>query len=338
MCLYALHLSPPPTLNMPKSTEPANQPSTSTIPNVVYSRKKRYTRVRTGCKDCRTRRVRCPEGRVLPDGRRESCRHCQRGNVHCFYPQYSSSNLLPTWIPAADNSQIPQEADSSTNTLSQQPTTTTINEFFEDFVPSSSIIDEDCYDQNGEESRSRNVHSQSPQATSSQFTPSDTNSNPQISDSTPQLQLWERRLLRNFLSPTISMSPKEEGLASASGGNELDRIVIQSFESVGCKDVVAARSQKSNWIFSVLFPRLLDLLTYSSLDDLWQNSRLSLKKYASHAFLQMCYAHHANTQSDVRTTNEMMMRANKHRSSARSVALQLRVRYPKSFWQVEEYP
>ncbi|WVQ63454.1 uncharacterized protein L199_001607 [Kwoniella botswanensis] len=60
-------------------------------------KKARLQRANTGCRDCRQRRVKCPEGMLDPHtGRKAACRKCWENDQECYYPStaHKPSKLL----------------------------------------------------------------------------------------------------------------------------------------------------------------------------------------------------------------------------------------------------
>ncbi|KAJ9117712.1 hypothetical protein QFC24_006426 [Naganishia onofrii] len=62
----------------------------------------RHTRVKTGCRDCRMRRIKCPEGILMAEGAKLPCKKCDETGTACWYPAPDDSGRVTTrWIRAA---------------------------------------------------------------------------------------------------------------------------------------------------------------------------------------------------------------------------------------------
>jgi hypothetical protein len=92
-------------------------------------RKVRHTRVKTGCRDCRMRRIKCPEGILVAEGAKLPCEKCDETGTTCWYPAPDDSGRAITrWIPAA----VLDEAGRVVATI-EGPTT--LNQDIEDVTP-----------------------------------------------------------------------------------------------------------------------------------------------------------------------------------------------------------
>ncbi|WVW80693.1 hypothetical protein I302_102679 [Kwoniella bestiolae CBS 10118] len=118
-------------------------------------KKARLQRANTGCKDCRHRRVKCPEGPLdLRSGRKGACRKCWENDTECFYPStaHKPSKLLKDviWVKAGPfehettTSKTPEQDNGASNTASSSgqsssspisPTTSTIPQSLFDLPP-----------------------------------------------------------------------------------------------------------------------------------------------------------------------------------------------------------
>lgn len=74
----------------------------SSTPATAKKRKIRHSRVKTGCRDCRTRRIKCSEGQVLSPGVKLPCVKCDETGTECWYPAPDDTGRTTTrWVIAA---------------------------------------------------------------------------------------------------------------------------------------------------------------------------------------------------------------------------------------------
>ncbi|KAJ9113012.1 hypothetical protein QFC22_006108 [Naganishia vaughanmartiniae] len=65
-------------------------------------RKIRHIRVKTGCRDCRMRRIKCPEGIFVAEGAKLPCEKCDETGTECWYPAPDDLGRTTTrWVRAA---------------------------------------------------------------------------------------------------------------------------------------------------------------------------------------------------------------------------------------------
>lgn len=67
-------------------------------------KRKRRTRTKTGCRECRRQHVKCNEGAILPSGRKVACRRCWETDQACFYPFPANG------YPASSNGKVVKRA------------------------------------------------------------------------------------------------------------------------------------------------------------------------------------------------------------------------------------
>ncbi|KAJ9094284.1 hypothetical protein QFC21_006110 [Naganishia friedmannii] len=64
-------------------------------------RKIRHVRVKTGCRDCRMRRIKCPEGITVAEGAKVPCEKCDETGTPCWYPAPDDLGRTTTrWVQA----------------------------------------------------------------------------------------------------------------------------------------------------------------------------------------------------------------------------------------------
>jgi hypothetical protein len=130
------------------------------------------------------------------------------------------------------------------------------------------------------------------------------------------------------------------------------------FETRGFSEIAPSGPNHVNWIYSMVFPRLLHLLspaptsvpatasssTSSSLLSLRPSSTPPrhaavdlMRGYAYHSILQLSYVHRSNMKLDGAQALEMVAQAETHRKKAQNIALKMRVQHPVHVWQTEDY-
>lgn len=312
-------------------------------------RAERLKRVKSGCQDCRKRKVRCPEGKYLPQGGREECLMCKRGGVRCFYPQIRPGEGKLVWVPASkcQDPSIQTPSDWTTTSLDHHPiassSRSTLDIFDIDLNSSEDFINQyleiDSFLTNNEDEEFNLLARNDRESTIESFQSTE----PALSviEGSNQLPLWQRRAIRALLNPLKSV-PKtisQPGITQMTK-DQMDVFVVRTFEREGCKDIVSVGHPNRNWIHAFLLPRTEDI--FNSCSEImnkssFNNPKLGLKQYTFHALMLLSYTCQANMQKNESVAFEATSRAAKHRSLARSIALQLRVRHPASVWQVEEY-
>lgn len=100
----------------PGSTKPGREDSTLPSSDIgssagsIKKRKVRHSRVKTGCADCRQRRIKCSEGALISPGVKLPCEKCEEIGADCYYPHPDDTGRTTTrWVISAqvdDNGRI----------------------------------------------------------------------------------------------------------------------------------------------------------------------------------------------------------------------------------------
>ncbi|KAM5382803.1 hypothetical protein ACJZ2D_002194 [Fusarium nematophilum] len=99
------------------------QPETSQQPSPAdkpYHSKRPHKKSRTGCRNCKARKVKCDEARPV-------CRSCKLRKVDCVYPSPPASSTMPNNAPPSSPS--PSTTTSSTPLIAPSPDTLSISSY-----------------------------------------------------------------------------------------------------------------------------------------------------------------------------------------------------------------
>ncbi|KAL1404954.1 hypothetical protein Q8F55_008566 [Vanrija albida] len=236
------------------------------------AKRKRLTRARTGCRECRRLHVKCAEGALLAAGK-AACKRCWATDQACWYPSpaggYPSSRTRRAGgTRAARNVELGERSWERAVDVGAWVGASSGS--------SASPGDgETPYD----DAETPEVVSPAPEARRSKAPPTpwaiaSTTGVPQhVFDSAP----WyaPQPPLATFTLAALSSCAD-------------DRAAVAYFELRGCNDITAAARPADNWIHACLLPRLLELLAGGGM----------MREYAHAALLQLSYAHRANTEAE----------------------------------------
>jgi hypothetical protein len=143
---------------------------------------------------------------------------------------------------------------------------------------------------------------------------------------------WSPELLNALLNPSPTAPVWTQSLSGLSTRPN-EQSVMSYFENRGCTEIVAAPSNRMNWIYTMLFPRLLNLLSSNEIDT----GRAAIKEYANHSLLRLSFVHRANTVLDPIQRVELRQQAALHKRQADYSLIMAKVRFAEESWKSEEY-
>jgi len=138
--------------------------------------------------------------------------------------------------------------------------------------------------------------------------------------------------LQNLFNPTPTV-PLSTFTLAALPSMPADRAAVSYFEAHGCNEIVAAPNSHSNWIYSVLFPRLYTMLNGPK----GAGGEAFVYDFVYHSLLRLSLVHRGNMETDPAKANEYRSMALQHRRTALYAALKARVGYPEETWRTERY-
>lgn len=333
----------PPAVPSPPREEKTSSPEVASSAQPPRKRKV-HIRTTTGCRQCRTQRVKCPEGPVGPDGVKVACRRCWETDRPCYYPAKGfplrGRGREQAWERAKDVDQW-GVSDASTGSGASGSGST-----------SGSAADGEC-----------DVKNEDPLdfldwaniSAASGSTGSNTASIILPLDNTNQLALVPQNLqcsvsvssASEASPPTLSSSLVDAlanpcinrllstfTLASLSQ-TEMDRKVVSYFEFEGCHEIVSSMNSKQNWIFAQLFPRIFATLSLPASGSGFATT--AIREWMHMCLLHLAYVHRGNIECDPVKVYQWKAEAAKCRQKASCAILRARVRCPEGQWKTEEY-
>lgn len=277
----------------------------------------RHVRVRTGCLECRTRRVKCVEGEMTAFNTKAPCLQCLETDTECFYPDPSTPKawlkagkpmLQPSGritVLASPKHQVEQQTSSQLELVSY---TTDVGE---PSAQTSQTVDEMAAALQGllDSLGDQRIIDYPPTATISY----------------PE---W-----KSLINPAPTF-PLTTFTLSALPSHGVDRAAVSYFEAHGCNEIVAAPNHRSNWIYTVLFPRLYTMLSGPRPQD---GGEAAVHDFVYHSLLRLSSVHRSNMEGDTQKGAEYREQALQHRRVALYAALKARVGYPEASWKTEKY-
>lgn len=340
-----------------------------------HRKRKRHTRVTTGCRACRQARVKCPEGGDTAQGKRIKCKRCWEGDVACFYPSTASGKGRRLsddgWTQAEEVEEWREKACCSparTQVVIRQPTpeqatltnlgagasmgtpafdwesflSTAIDHSIQDQLPSFPLPGTSSSTGHLTEISEHNL------IDFTLSTPTPIVTVPQCSHSSDPFPLAPHKasasvlgispqVLHRALNPSPARMLNTFTLASFSSTSG-DQTAVSYFESQGCNEIVAAPKSKHNWIFTELFPRLFALFSLAS-GTVPARGEVdhTIRQWLHHCLLQLSFVHRANVESDDTRALYWRTEADKHRQMASYQVLRAKVRFTQNSWKTEEY-
>ncbi|KAL1404948.1 hypothetical protein Q8F55_008560 [Vanrija albida] len=302
-------------------------------------KRKRRTRTKTGCRECRRQHVKCNEGAILASGRKVACRRCWETDQACFYPfpangYPASSNgkrrtgaaaggekePIPdiTWEQAQDVAEwVGKDDDEASASPPVVPPAASmaLPLSMALFAPSSELFDPAVH---LPPARPRSNRAVSPLTPLAALEPLPQWNNPQWTNVRPA-SIAPPRAVHPLLPPK---SIANYTLASLST-TEADRATVAYFELQGCNEVTCVASHRENWIFTQLFPRLFQTLaspapspagTPTTPGDTAAAS--PLRAWLHHSLLHLAYVHRGNVERDAVQGAYLRSEGRAHRDKA----------------------
>lgn len=274
----------------------------------------RHSRVRTGCRECRERRVKCAEGEATSLGKM-ACRQCWETCSDCWYPDPDDRKQ---WVPALTTRQTP-----TAERLDLPDPEEERGQWLHDQATTDSIIAAAM-----DPSPGPGPHSHSSSRALSALFDSLHNSAVVIRTMAPSA-VFQGQLL--YPAPAIPLSTFT--LAALSSAT-VDRAALSYFEVTGCNEIVAAPNSRSNWIYTVLFPRLYSLLSGSRPDH---RGEAAVHDFVHHSLLRLSLVHRGNMEQNEEKAAEYKTQAARHRRAAVYATLKARMGYPEEAWRTGIY-
>lgn len=308
------------------------------------AKRKRLTRTRTGCRECRRLHVKCAEGGLLPSGGKGPCRRCWSTDQTCWYPfpagGYPNSRKRRTGERAKRNVELEERSweraedvgvwvgsspscDSGSaasvsreRTVSGSPTARADSGDVQPILGPVAAV-----------SAVAAIVSAAPTPWSiansvSAVTQHVFDSAPWFSGATTTSPELPPDLLSLLFTPSAPLQTFT--LASFSSSPE-DRAAVSYFETTGCNDITAAPCPRDNWIHAQLFPHVLGLLSTDS----------PMGGYTRLALLQISYTHRGNMEAD--EDRSAVFRAKACHARERGTCALLRAKARSKDWRTEEY-
>ena len=338
-------------------------PSSSCYLERPAKKRKKFTRSATGCRSCRTQRVKCSEGPLAADGRKVTCKRCWETDAMCMYPtngksarkkgamydsQWERASEADYWAsqgqddrrdkgiisPSEDSDgwdleTLMRSAQTETAALPAMTTTATIAE--------ETIFEEQATDPSGPYSTDMALMCQ-PASTSTSYGtdislvdpwPSSEGSYP-ASNSFLQ---WFMDLPQPSPQPMINSFSLTSVLAPNVAGSV--RSVVSYFENEGCNEIVSASKSKHNWLFTHLFPRLFATLAVTPTGQ--DSVQGLMREWLRECFVQISYVHRGNVDADPGRALVWKSETDKARQRANRALLRAKMRFPNGQWKTEEY-
>lgn len=299
------------------------------------AKKSRHHRAKTGCRDCRTRRIKCPEGITLADGRKLACDRCYQADVACWYPARSGEGVSG-WEEAASEGSM-QVTESQEVLGSGVETATGDNNPLESWEPvpgfsplldiASNVLNDVSTDHQLPEATESVTDLEGVAQTS--IAVIDSSSHHPILPSHP-IELEIRRLLEGMgpSAPLCTFS------LSSIVSQPVEKATMSYFESRGCNEIVAAPDARLNWIYTVLFPRLYD---YLCLGPPKIGVDLAIQQYVYHSIVRLGFVHRGNMETDTTRLLHNVTEARRHQEQAALSLYRARVLFNDESWRTEAY-
>lgn len=294
---------------------PNPRPHESTHPYQVKKRL-RHVRVRTGCLECRTRRVKCLEGDKISTTGKLPCLQCLETDSDCFYPDPSSPN---TWLKAG-----PVMYTALGHALTATPKQPISTE-----APSQLEL-VSYFDHQGQ---STSQTSQALDEMSAALQGLLNSLGDQQSTDYPPTPTIVYPQWKSLIYPTPAL-PLTNFTLSALPSLGVDRAAVSYFEAHGCNEIVAAPNHRSNWIYTVLFPRLYTMLSGPRPLD---GGEAAVHDFVYHSLLRLSSVHRSNMEGNTPKGAEYRDQALQHRRAALYAALKARVGFSEASWKTEKY-
>lgn len=250
------------------------------------SYKPRKQRTRTGCRVCRTRKVKCREGAVVlgTDGEatgKRACEQCGKAGTQCEYPLGKEG-----WTAAviAGDGGMRGGGEGGPSRKRARRSSTPLGEIGHRVEQSTEYDPLAPWIDGGHLVPTLPSHRH---ASSRPFDTSLDESPHQVSNATHPLSMspaW-RALLSTIAFPSPT-SPLNNFTLSSLPLSLPDRLAVAYFEQRGFDEIVSAEEASTNFIWSGIFPLLVQQISPNTQDP--------LGRFAYHSLLRLAYIHRAN--------------------------------------------